>query len=161
MRPSGAGLVNAVLRRAVREARPLIDALLGRDAGPGRAAPLAPGVDHAAVVARARRQATRELMAANNEPAEAALRANTLRITAAELAARLPVATREVEQLPEALVLDAPFDTSSAPEWRDGLLMPQSRAAMAVARALAPAARASACSTCAPRPAARRPTSPR
>ena len=59
-------------------------------------------------------------MAADNEPAEAALRANTLRITAPDLAARLPVPTRTVEQLPEALVLDAPFDTFSAPEWREG-----------------------------------------
>jgi 16S rRNA (cytosine967-C5)-methyltransferase len=77
-------------------------------------------------------------MAADNEPAEAALRANTLRTNAAELAARLPVPTRTVPELPEALILDTPFDTFSAPEWRDGLLMPQSRAAMAVSRALAP-----------------------
>ena len=35
-------------------------------------------------------------------------------------------------------MLDAPFDAHGAPEWREGLFMPQSRAAMAVARVLAP-----------------------
>jgi 16S rRNA (cytosine967-C5)-methyltransferase len=136
--PRGAGLVNAVLRRAVREARPLIDALSDRT--PGQASLRH---SHPEWITRLwwhalGPDATRALMAADNEPAEAALRANTLRITAAELAQRLPVATSAVEGLPEALVLDAPFDTFSAPEWRDGLLMPQSRAAMAVSRALAP-----------------------
>ncbi len=138
--PRGAGLVNAVLRRAVREARPLIDAL--SDATPGQASLRH---SHPEWITRLWWHAlgpetTRALMAANNEPAEAALRANALRITARALAERLPVPTRTVEQLPEALVLDDPFDTFSAPEWRDGLLMPQSRAAMAVSRALAPAA---------------------
>jgi 16S rRNA (cytosine967-C5)-methyltransferase len=136
--PRGAGLVNAVLRRAVREARPLIDALSDRT--PGQASLLH---SHPEWITRLWWHAlgadtTRALMAADNEPAEAALRANTLRIDATALAARLPVATSMVEALPEALVLDAPFDTFSAPEWRDGLLMPQSRAAMAVSRALAP-----------------------
>ena len=98
-------------------------------------------------------------MAADNEPAEPALRANTLRITAAELAARLPVPSHAAAGLPEGLVLEAPFDAHGAPEWRDGLYMPQSRAAMTVARLLGPRP-ASACSTSAPRPAARRPTSP-
>ena len=42
--------------------------------------------------------------------------------------------------LPEGLVLEAPYDAHGAPEWRDGLFMPQSRAAMAVARVLAPRA---------------------
>src|SRR5262249_15307790 len=45
--------------------------------------------------------------------------------------------TAEIEG--EALILQAPFDAFSAPEWRQGLFMPQSRAAMAVAHALAPA----------------------
>jgi 16S rRNA (cytosine967-C5)-methyltransferase len=40
--------------------------------------------------------------------------------------------------LPEGLVLDAPFDAFSSPLWEAGLFMPQSRAAMAVARALDP-----------------------
>ena len=40
--------------------------------------------------------------------------------------------------LPEGLVLEAPFDAHGAPEWREGLFMPQSRAAMTVARLLGP-----------------------
>ena len=103
----------------------------------GRAEVLAPRVDRAPVVGDLRRPPTANaLMAANNEPAEASLRANTLRTTAEALAARLPAHT--VPELPEALVLDEPFDTFASPEWEQGLLMPQSRAAMSVARALAP-----------------------
>ena len=134
----GATLVNAVLRRAAREARALVEAL--PEATPAEAAlrhshPLwiaelwfdALGADTA-----------RALMAAGNEPAEAALRANTLRITPDELRARLPVAAHPADRLPEGLVLDGPFDAFSSPLWEEGLFMPQSRAAMAVARALAP-----------------------
>jgi 16S rRNA (cytosine967-C5)-methyltransferase len=134
----GATLVNAVLRRAAREARALVAAL--PDGTPAEAAlrhshPLwiaelwfdALGPD----VARA-------LMAAGNEPAEAALRANTLRISADELRERLPVASHPADRLPEGVVVDAPFDAFSSPLWDEGLFMPQSRAAMAVARAVAP-----------------------
>ena len=73
-------------------------------------------------------------MAAGNEPAEAAVRVNTLKASHLEL----PVPTRPAERLPEGLVLDAPFDAFSSPLWEQGLFMPQSRAAMAVARALEP-----------------------
>ena len=134
----GGGLVNAVLRRASREARALIEALPDdtpqaaalRHSHPEWIAELwweALGPD-----------AARALMAADNEPAEAALRANALRTTAAELAARLPVASHPAPDLPEGLVLDAPYDAHGAQEWREGLFMPQSRAAMTVARVLAP-----------------------
>ncbi|MHB1468687.1 MAG: 16S rRNA (cytosine(967)-C(5))-methyltransferase RsmB [Solirubrobacteraceae bacterium] len=41
--------------------------------------------------------------------------------------------------LPEALVLDGRVDLLASPEWRDGELIAQSRAAMLVARVLAPA----------------------
>ena len=77
-------------------------------------------------------------MAAGNEPAESALRANTLRGDAAALAAELPVPTHPAERLPEGLVLDAPFDAFDSPLWHAGRFMPQSRAAMTVARLLAP-----------------------
>ena len=40
--------------------------------------------------------------------------------------------------LPEALVLDAPFDLHASEQWREGAVTAQSRAAMLVARALAP-----------------------
>ena len=122
----------------MREARPLVAAL--PEATPAQAALRH---SHPAWIAELwweafGADAARALMAADNEPAEAALRANTLKIAPAELAARLPVAVRAADGLPEGLVLDAPFDVFSAPEWRDGLLMPQSRAAMAVSRMLAP-----------------------
>jgi 16S rRNA (cytosine967-C5)-methyltransferase len=136
----GAGLVNAVLRRAAREARPLIAALPEdtpqtaalRHSHPEWIAALwweALGPD-----------AARALMAADNEPAEAALRANTLRTTPAALAERLGVASHPAPDIPEGLVLDAPYDAHGAAEWREGRFMPQSRAAMAVARVLAPRA---------------------
>jgi 16S rRNA (cytosine967-C5)-methyltransferase len=136
--PGGAKLVNAVLRRAAREAPALIAAL--PDSTPAQAALRhsypewiaelwweALGPDEA-----------RALMAAGNEPAEAALRVNTLRAEPAELAARLPVATRPAPGLPEGLVVEGPFDAFASPEWERGAFMPQSRAAMAVSRLLAP-----------------------
>ena len=132
--PRAAGLVNAVLRRAARDARPLLEAL--PEATPAQAALRH---SHPQWIAELwwdalGPDAARALMAANNEPAEAVLRANTLRTTPEELAVRLPAARIEGE----ALILDAPFDAFAAPEWEQGLFMPQSRAAMAVAHALAP-----------------------
>jgi 16S rRNA (cytosine967-C5)-methyltransferase len=134
----GAGLVNAVLRRAAREARGLIEALPEHTP---RAAALRHS--HPEWIAALwwetlGPESARALMAADNEPAEPALRANTLRTTAAELAARLPVFSHPAPDLPEGLVLEAPFDAHGAPEWREGLFMPQSRAAMTVARLLGP-----------------------
>jgi len=55
------------------------------------------------------------------------------------LAAELPVATHPADGLPEGLVLDAPFDAFDSPLWQAGRFMPQSRAAMAVARLVGPA----------------------
>src|SRR4051794_41914712 len=86
----GAGLVNAVLRRAAREARELIAAL--PEHTPAEAALRH---SHPAWIARLWWEAfgpaeARRLMAADNEPAEPVLRANTLRTAAATLAARLP-----------------------------------------------------------------------
>ena len=52
----GATLVNAVLRRAAREARALVEALPDAHARRGGAAPLAPAVDRRAVVRRPRRR---------------------------------------------------------------------------------------------------------
>jgi 16S rRNA (cytosine967-C5)-methyltransferase len=77
-------------------------------------------------------------MAAGNRPAEPALRANGLRISAAALAERLPVPSVPADAVPEGLVLQAPFDAFGSPLWREGLFMPQSRAAMAVGRILGP-----------------------
>jgi 16S rRNA (cytosine967-C5)-methyltransferase len=136
--PRGAGLVNAVLRRAAADARAVVAAL--PDATPEQAALRHSHPEWIAELwfATLGPDAARALMAAGNEPAESALRANTLRIGAAELAERLPVPSHPADRLPEGLVLDAPFDAFSSPLWEEGLYMPQSRAAMAVARTLDP-----------------------
>jgi 16S rRNA (cytosine967-C5)-methyltransferase len=136
----GATLVNAVLRRAAREARALVEAL--PDA---TAAEAALRHSHPLWIAELWFDAlgagtARALMAAGNEPAEAALRANTLRISVEDLRERLPVASHPADRLPEGLVVDAPFDAFASPLWEAGLFMPQSRAAIAVARALRPVA---------------------
>ena len=138
--PRGAGLVNAVLRRTAREGRALAAALPERTAAEAALRHSYPpwlaerwfealGADDA-----------RALMEAGNRPAEAALRANALRTTAAALAAELPVATHPAGLLPEGLVLEGAFDAFGSPLWEQGAFMPQSRAAMAVGRILAPAA---------------------
>jgi 16S rRNA (cytosine967-C5)-methyltransferase len=135
---AGAGLVNAVLRRAAHEARAMVEAL--PDATPAEAAlchsypTWIAGLWFDALGP----ESARALMAAGNEPAEAAVRANTLRTTAAELATSLPVESHAADRLPEGLVLDEPFDAFASPLWEQGLFMPQSRAAMAVARVVEP-----------------------
>jgi 16S rRNA (cytosine967-C5)-methyltransferase len=135
---AGHGLVNAVLRRAAREG----DALLGglSDAGPAQAA-----VKHSHPEWLARMwwqelgaEQARALMSADNEPGEVALRANTLVTDAATLSAQLPVQTHLDPTLPEAVVLDEPFDAHGSPLWGAGAFLAQSRAAMLPARALAP-----------------------
>ncbi len=80
----------------------------------------------------------RALLRRGNEPAETALRANALVTTRDELAAALPVATHADDDLPEALVVDGPFDAHGHELWRSGAYATQSRAAMLVARELAP-----------------------
>ena len=136
---AGHGMVNAVLRRAAREGPA---ALLGSlaDGTPEQAALKH---SHPEWVARlwwrtlGPEQAL-ALMAADNEPSEVALRANTLVGEPAELAARLPVASHGDPELPEALVLEEPFDLYGSPLWKQGALIAQSRAAMLVSHALAP-----------------------
>jgi len=135
---AGHGLVNAVLRRATREGAALLGAL--REDTPAHAATM---YSHPEWIARLwweqlGAQDARALMAADNEPGEVALRANTLRTTAIELARALPVDTHTDPRLPEALVLDGPLDVHGSPLWASGDILAQSRAAMLVARALDP-----------------------
>ena len=132
----GAGLVNAVLRRATREGPALLRALSDetpRDAATLRSVPVwlaelwwrELGADRA-----------RALLARVNDPAESALRVNTLVSSLDVVRAELPA--RAVPELPEALVLDRPFDVQGSELFRRGAIMAQSRASMLVARALAP-----------------------
>jgi 16S rRNA (cytosine967-C5)-methyltransferase len=136
--PRGAGLVNAVLRRASREGRALVEAL--PDSTPAEAALKHSHPEWIAALwfEALGAEDARALLAAGNRPAEAALRANTLRIGAPALAAALPVQSRPAEHLPEGLVLEGAFDAFGSPLWEQGAFMPQSRAAMAVARILGP-----------------------
>jgi 16S rRNA (cytosine967-C5)-methyltransferase len=136
---AGHGLVNAVLRRAAREgSEKLLGALT--DATPEQAA-----IKHSHPVWIARLwwqslgpDGARALMAADNEPGEVALRINTLRVDASTLAGELPVRTHPDPHIPEALVLEEPFDLHGSPLWKAGAFLAQSRAAMLVGRVLAP-----------------------
>ncbi len=137
---AGAGLVNAVLRRALREdARARLE-LLPEDT-PEQAALKH---SHPEWIARMWWQTlgpeqARALLAADNDPAELALRANTLVSDADALARALGVASHRDTELPEALVLEQPLDLHATAAWRRGELVAQSRGAMLVARALSPA----------------------
>src|SRR5271155_2214716 len=152
---SGHGLVNAVLRRATREGPALLGAL--DDDTPEHAA-----VKHSHPEWVARlwwrelgSDGARALMAFDNEPSEVAVRANTLVTDAPSLAARLlagesiapvgagiadrsNIAERSVSthfdpDIPEALVLDGPFDLHGSAPWQAGAFIAQSRGAMLVA----------------------------
>lgn len=137
--PRGAGLVNAVLRRATREGRAIVEGL--DDSTPAGAA-----IKHSVPEWLADMwwrelgpDEARALLARVNEPAEAALRVNLLKATVDDVTARLPVPWRSAgPELPEGLVLEAPFDVHGSDLFAQGMAMPQSRASMLVARALAP-----------------------
>lgn len=135
----GAGLVNAVLRRAARERGPLLAAL--SDATPAQAAIRYSVPEWLAELwfAELGPETARRLLGRVNEPAEAAVRVNTLLSTREQVLAALPVPARPVAELPEGVVLDAPFDVHGSELWRQGAIMAQSRASMLAARALAPA----------------------
>jgi 16S rRNA (cytosine967-C5)-methyltransferase len=141
-RSRGHGLVNAVLRRAAREGT----AVLGE---------LDDSTPQAAAIAHSHPQwlaemwwtqlgakRARSLMAADNEPAQSALRVNTLRADPADVAAKLglPQAGSRLlgVDLPEALVLTQALDLRASELWRQGAVLAQSRAAMLVSRVLDP-----------------------
>jgi len=179
-RSHGSGLVNAVLRRIAGERESLLGEL--EDSTPAAAA-----IAHSHPVWLAEMwwrqlgaEQARALMAAGNEPAETAVRANTLIASVDEIAARLageiaqahpPRSERgagrleddleaDLEgggveraaagvrrdrdtdllgvELPEAIVIDGPFDLATSPLWREGAVIAQSRAAMLVSRVLRP-----------------------
>lgn len=190
----GHGLVNAILRRATREGAELLAGL--HEETPAQAAIKH---SHPAWIAELWWEHlgpddARALLAADNEPYELALRANTLlldaptlarglastgdvprgcAVTAAMLANDTPaitapasnatasnaiggdaisgdetvsdatvsplaVRTRLDPLIPEALLLEGRFDAHASPLWSEGAFIAQSRAAMLVARTLAP-----------------------
>jgi len=140
-RGGGHRLANAMMRRATRELRPMIEAL--GDETPAEAALLH---SHPEWLVRMwwdllGREETLALLARDNEPPERAVRANELLTTRDELAEALRAAgvqSHPVEQTGEALVVDTPFDSAGSPLFASGRLMPQSRASMLVARVLGP-----------------------
>ncbi len=124
----GHTIVNAVLRRVQREGVQLPD-----DATPAGAA-----VRHSHPEWLVRlwwkqlgADATRALLAADNAPAELALRINTL---ADVDESALPPGRRDQD----ALVVDGPFDVAGSPLFAAGVITPQSRAAQRVAPFLDP-----------------------
>jgi 16S rRNA (cytosine967-C5)-methyltransferase len=131
---AGAGLVNAVLRRAAAEAPALVERLPDRTPAEAALKHSYPQWIADLWFAALGPDEARALMAAGNEPAETAVRVNTLKADALEL----PVPTRPAPHLPDGLIVDGPFDAFASPLWEQGRFMPQSRAAMVVARALDP-----------------------
>jgi 16S rRNA (cytosine967-C5)-methyltransferase len=139
----GHGLVNAVLRRAVRE-------------GPGLLAGLDDQTPQGAAIAHSHplwiaqlwweelgAAQARALLAFDNEPGELAVRANTLVGDAPTLARELRTGAASVQAradpaIPEALVLEGPFDMHGSPLWTAGAFIAQSRAAMLPPRVLGP-----------------------
>ena len=128
---------NAVLRRATREARGILDAV--GDDNPASAA-----IRHShpqwlvelwwKVLGR---EETLALLEADNRPAEDAVRVNTLVAEPDDVAARIGVVRRDPD-LPEALVLEGAFDVEGSDLFERGAITPQSRASQLVARTLDP-----------------------
>ena len=124
----GHRLVNAVLRRVQREGVEL----------PSDAEPAGAAIRHSHPRWMVELwwewlgpDATRALLAANNEPAELALRVNTLvDYDLDDVAGR-----REGD----AIVVDGPFDALAHPGYAAGAFTPQSRASQLVGRTVAPA----------------------
>ncbi|MBV8941145.1 MAG: 16S rRNA (cytosine(967)-C(5))-methyltransferase RsmB [Solirubrobacterales bacterium] len=131
-------LVNAVLRRGAREGRAILAGF--DDCTPAGAAVLhsAPGWLAEQLWAELGAEEARAFLAGANEPAEAALRVNTLVATPAEVRSVLPVPSHTAPAVPEGLVLSGPFAIEDSELWRAGAIMGQSRGSMAVARALDP-----------------------
>ena len=137
----GHRFVNAVMRRAAREAGDLIAELT--DDTPAEAA-----VRHSHPEWLVRMwwdalgaEQTVALLERDNGPAENALRINALLVTGPEVAEELAsqgVESRPVDDLPEALVVTGQFDAHGSNLFRSGAVMPQSRASMLVAHAVDP-----------------------
>jgi 16S rRNA (cytosine967-C5)-methyltransferase len=137
----GHGLVNAILRRATREATGLIASL-----GEQTAADAAIKHSHPEWIAELWWDAlgpdqARLLMDRDNQPAESAVRVNTLRGGGDELLeafAALEIEAHADADISDAIVLDEPFDVHGSDLYERGLLASQSRASMLVSQALAP-----------------------
>jgi 16S rRNA (cytosine967-C5)-methyltransferase len=143
-----AGLVNAVLRRAGRERGELSETLLGDDSTPERAA-----IAHSAPLWLAQMwwrelgaESARALLAACNEPAELALRVNTLRHDRDAALAALREAGVDARPAqgpwpvaaPEEIVVEGRTGATVPERVAAGELTPQSRGSAAAVEVLDP-----------------------
>jgi len=142
------GLVNAVLRRAIREREQLTASLLGDDSTPETAA-----IAHSAPLWLARMwweelgpDDARSLLAACNEPAEVAMRVNVLRadrevvleaLRKQGVEARAPAAEWPLSA-PESIVIEGRMGGIVPRLVEEGMLTPQSRGSAAVVEVLDP-----------------------
>lgn len=133
-----AKLVNAVLRRAAREGSEILADF--DDATPAAAAVLhsVPQWLAEQLWVQLGSEEARAFLARVNEPAESALRVNTLVASPHAVRSRLPVDSDPAQGIPEGLVLQGPFAIEDSALWRAGAIMGQSRGSMTVARALDP-----------------------
>jgi 16S rRNA (cytosine967-C5)-methyltransferase len=140
--PHGAGLVNAVLRRGARDGRGMLERLDDETAQSAAVLHSVPGWLASKWWDELGAGEARALLRVVNEPAESALRVNTLVASVEDVRTALPVPSRPAgvggADLPEALVLDGPFDVQGSELWISGSVQPQSRASMLVSRILAP-----------------------
>ncbi|MGH2867958.1 MAG: 16S rRNA (cytosine(967)-C(5))-methyltransferase RsmB [Solirubrobacteraceae bacterium] len=134
----GSGLVNAVLRRATREGRALLADLSDATAPEAAVRHSVPGWLAELWWHELGAERARALLAVINDPAESALRVNTLVSDRTSVLAELPGPAQTVPELPEALVFNGAFDVHGSELWRRGAIMAQSRGSMLPARALAP-----------------------
>jgi 16S rRNA (cytosine967-C5)-methyltransferase len=140
--PHGAGLVNAVLRRGARDGRGMLERLDDETAQSAAVLYSVPGWLAGKWWEELGADEARALLRVVNDPAESALRVNTLAASVKDVRTALPVPSRVAGvggvDLPEALVLDGPFDVQGSELWRSGAVQPQSRASMLVSRILGP-----------------------
>jgi 16S rRNA (cytosine967-C5)-methyltransferase len=123
-----AGLANAILRRVAEAGSEWVD---------GLPLPLRHSYPDWVIeewVELLGTEGAEELARRQNEPPELSIRVNTLRASDLDLG----VATHSDPDLPEARVIDGPFDVAASRELREGLIWPQSRSSMHPARLLAP-----------------------
>ena len=141
--PHAHAFVNAVLRRAAREAPGLVRGLDDTTAAGAALTHSHPLWIAERWFAELGAEGARALMRRDNEPAESALRANRPRVDAAGVVEALAgegVQAHTDPIAPEAVVLDVPYDAHASRLFAEGLVMPQSRASMLVGRALDPRA---------------------
>lgn len=136
----GAGLVNAVLRRAARDREALLGSLSDESVAAAAVMHSVPQWVAELWWSELGPDQARELLRSINRPPETALRVNSLVAATDRVLAELPVPAHLAPELPEAVVLDGPFDLQGSELWRRGAVVAQSRASMLAGRAVAPRA---------------------